>query len=116
MSAQGENNGATGLLGQALLDAIRQAVREELRALPRTSPVGELLSPEDLAARLCVPLSWVYEQSRFQEIPSIKVGRYLRFDFDEVLKSPKVQKILIKKKDSPTDFKTPNSKPNHRSA
>jgi excisionase family DNA binding protein len=46
---------------------------------------SELLTPEQLAARLQVPLSWVYEQSRHDKIPTHRVGRYIRFHIREVL-------------------------------
>ena len=47
----------------AMLDAFRQIVREEIAARAANgSP--ELLEPEELAGRLKVPVSWVYEQSR----------------------------------------------------
>ena len=79
------------LLGEALLGAIRQAVREELRSLPslQNRHVTELLTPEKLADHLKVPLSWVYEQSRQGNIPTHRLGRYIRFDLHEVLVSQK---------------------------
>ncbi|MBI2361025.1 MAG: helix-turn-helix domain-containing protein, partial [Deltaproteobacteria bacterium] len=46
-----------------------------------------LLTPEELAERLKVPLSWVYEQSRQGKIPTHRIGRYIRFDLCEVLES-----------------------------
>ncbi|MCH7570123.1 MAG: hypothetical protein IH919_06080, partial [Deltaproteobacteria bacterium] len=44
---------------------------------------------EELADRLQVPLSWVYEQSRMGNIPTHRLGRYIRFDLHEVLESQK---------------------------
>ena len=44
---------------------------------------------EELAEKLKVPLSWVYEQSRQGGIPTHRVGRYIRFDLAEVLESQK---------------------------
>lgn len=38
-----------------------------------------LLTVEDVAARLQVPKSWVYLRSEAGDLPSLKVGRYLRF-------------------------------------
>jgi len=49
----------------------------------------ELLTPEDLADRLKVPISWVYEQSRQGNIPTHRLGRYIRFNLHEVLASQK---------------------------
>jgi hypothetical protein len=46
-----------------------------------------------LAERLKVPISWVYEQSRLNEIPTHRIGRYIRFDLNEVLASQKVKEL-----------------------
>jgi len=77
------------LLVQVLLNIIRQAVREELAAAPGNGKTTELLTPEELAAKLRVPNSWVYEQSRQNKIPTHRIGRYIRFDLHEVLASQK---------------------------
>ena len=77
------------LLVQVLLNIIRQAVREELAAAPGNGKTTELLTPEELAAKLRVPNSWVYEQSRQNKIPTHRIGRYIRFDLHEVLVSQK---------------------------
>lgn len=52
----------------------------------------EILTPEQLAQRLQVKPSWVYEQTRDRAgsrssdpLPHIKMGRYLRFDWCDVL-------------------------------
>jgi excisionase family DNA binding protein len=47
----------------------------------------ELLTPEELAARLKVPLSWIYNHNRKgvrDRIPVYKVGHHLRFNWTEV--------------------------------
>jgi excisionase family DNA binding protein len=77
------------LLGDALLDAIRQAVKEAMQQANGNGHTAELLTPEDLASRLKVPLSWVYEQSRQGNIPTHRIGRYIRFDLHEVITSQK---------------------------
>ena len=79
----------SALLGEALLETIRQAVREEIRALNGEKGPTALLLPEELADRLKVPLSWVYEQSRQGNIPTHRLGRYIRFDLREVIESQK---------------------------
>jgi len=79
------------LLGDALLDAIRQAVREELHAITNGHKVQALLSPEELAEKLKLPVSWVYEQSRQGKIPTHRLGRYIRFDLQEVIDSQKTK-------------------------
>ena len=71
----------------AILDAFRQIVKEELVAAAPAAK--ELLEAEELAARLKVPVSWVYEQSRQNQIPTHRIGRYIRFDLNEVLESQK---------------------------
>lgn len=78
------------VLGQVLLDAIRQAVREEIQALlKQNGNIPELLTPERLADQLKVPTSWVYEQSRQGNIPTHRLGRYIRFNLFEVIESQK---------------------------
>lgn len=68
---------------------LRRIIREELRAANGDKGPDELLSPEELAARLKVPPTWVYEQSRQGKIPTHRVGRYIRFNLAEVLASQK---------------------------
>ena len=71
-----------------LVDQIRQAVREEIAAVHSNGHVNSaLLTPEELAKQMKVPLSWVYEQSRLGNIPTHRLGKYIRFDFAEVLRS-----------------------------
>ena len=84
------NNEAGKILGDAFLEAIRQAVREELQAANQNGHgESKLLTPEELADRLQVPRSWVYEQSRQGNIPTHRLGRYIRFNLHEVLASQK---------------------------
>ena len=52
----------------------------------------EILTPQQLAARLQVKPSWVYEQTRNRSgvrnpdpLPHIKMGLYLRFDWRDVV-------------------------------
>ena len=70
-------------MDRELLEAIRAVIRKEM-ALRADS---ELLGPDELAKRLKVPVSWVYEQSRTGKIPTVRVGKYVRFKLNEVLKS-----------------------------
>lgn len=39
----------------------------------------QLMTAQEVAGRLGVPASWVYEQSRQGRIPTVQVGRYRRF-------------------------------------
>ena len=70
-----------------LIEQIRAVVREEIAALDTTPQ--ELLTPDQLAEKLKVPLSWIYEQSRQDAIPTHRIGRYIRFDLQEVIASQK---------------------------
>ena len=84
-----EPSNPPALLGQAILDAIREAVKEAFREVGANGKPQELLAPEELAKRLKLPVSWVYEQSRQGNIPTHRLGRYIRFDLHEVLASQK---------------------------
>jgi excisionase family DNA binding protein len=78
------------LLGEALLQTMREALRLEIQALQIAYNTPALLTPEELADKLKVPLSWVYEQSRQGKIPTHRLGRYVRFNLLEVLASKKI--------------------------
>ncbi len=69
------------LVKEALQDVIGQTGRETT-----------LLTPEELAKRLKVPVSWVYEQSRQGNIPTHRIGRYIRFNLREVIESQEKKK------------------------
>jgi len=43
------------------------------------------LTIEEAAALLRVKVSWLYERTRTNEVPHIKLGKYLRFDQEEIL-------------------------------
>jgi excisionase family DNA binding protein len=69
---------------------LRKLIREEVQtALTESTNPGPLLAPEELAEQLKVPVSWVYEQSRQGNIPTVRVGRYIRFRLQEVVDSQK---------------------------
>lgn len=48
---------------------------------------ANLVGVKKLAALLDVPPSWIYQQTRLgpKTIPFIRIGKYLRFDLDEVI-------------------------------
>lgn len=51
-------------------------------------PPEELLTPDQLAQKLKVQKSWVYWRTRDAEIngfPVVRVGRYVRFRYEDVL-------------------------------
>jgi excisionase family DNA binding protein len=43
-----------------------------------------LLDAGEVAERLGVPKSWVLESARSGAIPCVRLGRYVRFDLDDV--------------------------------
>lgn len=45
---------------------------------------ARLLTAEDVAERLRVPRTWVYRAAREGELPSVRCGRYRRFDATDV--------------------------------
>jgi hypothetical protein len=45
---------------------------------------SDILTPEQLATRLQLPLSWVYKKSAESGMPVLHCGRYLRFAWPEV--------------------------------
>ena len=46
-----------------------------------------LVGPKELADILQVPISWIYQRTRLgpEAIPFIRVGRYVRFDPQQVI-------------------------------
>lgn len=60
--------------------------REVMRTLPARQAEGSpgLLTAEEVAELLQVPKSWVYRASREGILPSIHLGRYVRFDWADV--------------------------------
>jgi excisionase family DNA binding protein len=89
MTHQSQQTPAPALLGEAILNAIRQAVREEIQGLSNSHKDQALLTPEELADKLKLPISWVYEQSRQGNIPTHRLGKYIRFNLAEVIHSQK---------------------------
>ena len=45
---------------------------------------ASLIDAEELAMRLNVPKSWVYASARSGRIPSVRLGKYRRFDYEAV--------------------------------
>jgi len=43
-----------------------------------------LLTAEQVAEMLQVPKSWVYEAARGRRIPHVKLGRYVRFEREQI--------------------------------
>ena len=75
---------------EPFIDAIAEAVAKKVGpSIGNASGCAELLTPDELAEKLKVPVSWVYEQSGQGKIPTHKIGKYIRFDISEVLASLK---------------------------
>jgi len=78
------------LFSEAVRTELKEIVKEAVQAASQNGHgEAKLLTPEGLADRLQVPVSWVYEQSRQGNIPTHKLGRYIRFYLSEVLASQK---------------------------
>jgi excisionase family DNA binding protein len=43
-----------------------------------------LLTADEIATWLAVPVSWVHESARAGSLPSLQIGRYRRFRHDDV--------------------------------
>ncbi len=65
------------------------AIQETAFAVGSDAPKLEcLLTPEDAAKLLKVPLSWMYQHTRrrsLDRIPFVKIGRYVRFREGDLL-------------------------------
>ena len=62
--------------------------RDRLRAANsgrKLSPDQSLLDATAAAKLLAVPPSWLLAQARSEKIPHHKIGRYVRFDADELI-------------------------------
>ena len=47
--------------------------------------IEPLIDVSEVARRLNVPRSWVYERTRRRSIPHVRVGKYIRFRWADVL-------------------------------
>jgi excisionase family DNA binding protein len=56
-----------------------------------TSP--ELVTADEIAERLHVPRTWVYRAAREGSLPSVRCGRYRRFDVRDVDRWIERQKV-----------------------
>jgi len=46
-----------------------------------------LVAVEEMARILGVPVSWLYQRTRLNAIPCVRIGKYVRFKPEEVLAS-----------------------------
>jgi hypothetical protein len=77
------------ILSAPLREELKSLIREVLAERDGNGNGAELFTPEKLAEKMKLPVSWVYEQSRQGNIPTHRIGRYLRFSLAEVLESQK---------------------------
>jgi len=93
--AASEQTNPSAVLGQALLDAIRQAVREEIQALGHNGNGHEdrLLDAGETAKVLCVSEDWLYRNAR--KLPfTRKLGpKMLRFSYEGIVKWLATRKV-----------------------
>lgn len=67
---------------------MRCSMRSRYRASGRPLDPGDILTPQELAKRLKVPISWVYkhtDNSRKRKLPALKCDGFLRFSWPEVV-------------------------------
>lgn len=57
-----------------------------------------LVDATKLAEYLGVSVSWVYQKTKDREIPFIRVGKFIRYSFDEVLEHLKAKTNPKKKR------------------
>ena len=62
--------------------ALPEFRREE--ADPGVEAVEVLIDADEVARRLCLPVSWIREEARAGRIPARKCGKYWRFLWSEV--------------------------------
>ena len=92
MMSETDPSNTPSLFGEAFRTELRAIIIDAFQAVLTDyngSKQSNLCTPEELADRLKVPVSWVYEQSRQGNIPTHRLGRYIRFDLHEVLASQK---------------------------
>ena len=66
----------------------REGVEVEERKADNGTPMTvRLVNVEEMAQILGVPVSWLYQRTRLNTIPCVRVGKYVRFKPEEVLAS-----------------------------
>ena len=50
-----------------------------------SEPLAGWITIDEAAALIRVPKSWLYERTRLNTVPHVKLGKYLRFDREELL-------------------------------
>ena len=77
------------LPGVGTLELTREVYEAALRPLeaPKATPAApeELVTAKVLAAQLSLPVSCLYEYAKARRIPSVRVGKHVRFSRSAVL-------------------------------
>jgi hypothetical protein len=63
----------------AAVAALQAALAARLLECDDTPHSSELLDAAAMAARLCVPETWLRTKERTGHIPGVRIGRYVRF-------------------------------------
>lgn len=56
----------------------------ELRQREVKRMTKKLLTVEEVAEHLNVKKSWIYDRTRHEKMPHYHIGKYVRFDLDEI--------------------------------
>lgn len=79
----------------------------------RARATDRLLDANDVAAMLALPVRWVRQATRDGRLPHVKLGRYRRYDREDVLAWVEAQKsggrVSASRKHHPT-VRTPGTK------
>jgi excisionase family DNA binding protein len=65
------------------------------------APSGpRLLTSDQLAERLNIPATWLEEAARRDEVPAVRIGKYVRFNLDDVLATldPRIASARVSRK------------------
>lgn len=66
-----------------IADLVANKVSERINAQPQEH--STLMTTDELATYLRVPKTWLYDRTRDNTIPHVKVGKYVRFSLPDIL-------------------------------
>lgn len=58
--------------------------------------IQNLIGISEMAKKLDVPVSWIYSRTRTNEIPCVRIGKYVKFDYERVMRWVQEQSENIK--------------------
>ncbi len=73
------------MVGLFLFISMEEEMEEHCKNETGTKETERLIGVAELADLLAVPPSWVYSRTRTKTIPFVRVGKYCRFRYREVL-------------------------------